>query len=245
LLLLAEASARDPYNFDNGFDAAYDWTHELGHWAWELFWGDQAPKMESHEFLPRLRAALTNEPEGYHPDALIFHFLNNNDTRTRFIATHGEAMTRVATALLLTLPGIPCIYTADEAGQSFLPYGDAAPISFRERYRGLRDYHKKLIALRKETPSLHSRHWQILEAEPAGQVLGYLRFLEGNEEPVLVLLNFSQDAANVTVSLPEDFPTLAGITLRDLLNDESVAVGAGNGLTVTIPAFGVRILATA
>jgi cyclomaltodextrinase / maltogenic alpha-amylase / neopullulanase len=236
LLLLAEASARDSYNFENGFDAAYDWTYELGHWAWGLFWGDQAPKMESLEFLPRLKAALTNEPEGYHPDALIFRFLNNNDTRTRFIATHGEAMTRVATALLLTLPGIPCIYTADEVGQSFLPY-DGGLISWRERYRGLRDYHKKLIALRKQIPSLHSRHWQLLDAEPASQVLGYVRFLEGNEQSVIVLLNFSEVLADVTVSLPEDFSTLAGSTLQDLLSGESVAVG-----NIGIPAYGVRIL---
>ena len=181
LLLLAEASARDPYNFDNGFDAAYDWTENLGNWAWAQFWGEQVEKVESGTLLRLLKSALTNEPEGDHSDALIFRFLNNNDTGTRFITTHGEHMTRLATTMLLTLPGIPCIYTGDEAGQWFRPYFDVTPISFRERYRGLRDYHKKLIALRKEIPSLHSRLWHLLEVKPAEQVLGYVRVLEGNQ----------------------------------------------------------------
>jgi glycosidase len=232
LLLLAEASARDPYNFDNGFDAAYDWTHELGHWAWELFWSDQAPKGEARDFIPRLKAALTNEPEGYHPDALIFRFLNNNDTRTRFIATHGEALTRVATALLLTLPGLPCIYTADEVGQSFLPY-DGGLISWREKYRGLRDFHKKLIAIRKEIPSLHSRLWQLLEVEPADQVLGYVRFFEGNQEPVLVLLNFSEEPASVKLTLPEEFSSLAQAgTLSDRMNGEEISFSGTNAIEI-------------
>jgi cyclomaltodextrinase / maltogenic alpha-amylase / neopullulanase len=245
LLLLAEASARDPYNFDNGFDAAYDWTENLGNWAWAQFWGDEAPKMETAQVIRHLKDALTNDPEGYHPDALIFRFLNNNDTRTRFITTHKEELTRVVTALLLTLPGIPCIYTADELGQSFLPY-DGGLISWRERYRGLRDYHKKLIALRKDIPSLHSRLWQLLEAEPASQILGYVRFLEGNEQPVLVLLNFSSEPAQVAVSLPERFAALAGqAALQDLLNGERVAVGAGDGLKLAVPGYGVRILAAA
>jgi cyclomaltodextrinase / maltogenic alpha-amylase / neopullulanase len=244
LLLLAEASARDPYNFENGFDAAYDWTEELGHWAWGPFWGEQAPKTETAQVIAGLKAALTNNPEGYHPDALIFRFLNNNDTGTRFITTHGEDLTRVATALLLTLPGIPCIYTADEAGQWFRPYFDVTPVSFRERYRGLRDSHKQLIALRKQTPSLHSRLWQLVEAEPASQVLGYIRYLEGNEEPVLVLLNFSSEPAEAAVSLPEGFAALEGpADLQDLLSDERVAVGAGNELKVAFPAFGIRLLA--
>jgi glycosidase len=222
LLLLAEASARDPYNFDNGFDAAYDWTHELGHWAWGLFWGDQAPRMDSREFLPRLKAALINEPEGYHPDALIFRFLNNNDTRARFISTHGEALTRVATALLLTLPGLPCIYTADELGQWFLPY-DNALISWRERYRGLRDYHKRLIALRKENPGLHSRLWQLLDVEPAQQALGYVRYREGNRDPLLILLNFSEEPASVNLDVPQELDALAETgMLSDLLNEEDI-----------------------
>jgi cyclomaltodextrinase / maltogenic alpha-amylase / neopullulanase len=228
LLLLAEASARDPYNFDNGFDAAYDWTENLGQWAWGGFWSDQAEKVDTAQMIEQLKAALKNEPQGYHPDALIFRFLNNNDTRTRFIATHGEPLTRVATALLLTLPGIPCIYTADEFGQWFLPY-DSGLISWSERYGGLLDYHKKLIALRKDIPSLHSRLWQIVEAEPASQVLGYVRFLQGHQEPVLVLLNFSEEQTAVKVSLPEEFAALTG-HLSDLLNEEDVSFTGTNAI---------------
>ena len=246
LLLLAEASARDPYYFDNGFDAAYDWTENLGNWSWARFWGEQTEEVDTAQAIESLKYMLLGGPDEYHPDALIFRFLNNNDTGTRFIQTHGEPLTRVATALLLTLPGIPCIYTADEAGRWFRPYFDVTPISFRERYRGLRDYHKQLIALRKETPSLHSRLWQILEAEPASQVLGYLRFLEGNEQPVLVLLNFSAESADAVVTVPEDFSALASsVALQDLLSGEQVAVGSGDGLKVTVPEYGVRILAAA
>jgi glycosidase len=229
LLLLAEASARDPYNFDNGFDAAYDWTENLGNWAWAQFWGEQASDVEPGTMIRLLKDALTNQSEGYHPDALIFRFLNNNDTGTRFITTHGEDLTRVATALLLTLPGIPCIYTADEAGQWFRPYFDAMPVSFKERYRGLRDYHRQLITLRKEIPGLHSRLWQLLEVEPADQVLGYVRFLEANEEPVLVLLNFSKEPANVKLTLPEQFNTLTQTgRLFDQLKGEDIAFTGTN-----------------
>ncbi|HJS18503.1 MAG TPA: alpha-amylase family glycosyl hydrolase [Anaerolineales bacterium] len=240
LLLLAEASARDSYNFDNGFDAAYDWTENLGQWAWGRFWGDEASETDTDTTIELLKEALTNPPEGYHPDALVFRFLNNNDTRTRFIATHGEGLTRVATALLLTLAGIPCVYTADELGQSFLPY-DSGLISWRERYRGLRDYHKKLIALRKEIPSLHSRLWQLLEVGPADKILAYIRYLEGNEEPVLVLLNFSEEPAAVQLSLPEEFSSLieAG-SLSDRLNDEDIAFNGTNAIQMN--SMSARIL---
>jgi glycosidase len=149
-------------------------------------------------------------------------------------------LSRAATALLLTLPGIPCIYTGDEAGQWFRPYFDAAPISFRERYRGLQEYHKKLIALRKEIPSLHSRQWQILEVEPGDQVFGYLRFSEDNRHPVLVLLNFGKEPAEIQVSLPEAYTgMIVGSALQDRLNDENIPFNHGK---VIVPGFGARIL---
>ncbi|HJR79061.1 MAG TPA: alpha-amylase family glycosyl hydrolase, partial [Anaerolineales bacterium] len=76
LLLLAEATAREPYYFENGFDAAYDWTYAVGAWAWRVVWDAYKLRLLSYN----LTEALTNRPEGFHPDALIFRFINNNDT---------------------------------------------------------------------------------------------------------------------------------------------------------------------
>jgi glycosidase len=246
LLLLAEAGARDPYYFEEGFDAAYDWTDELGHWAWASFWGEQAPDVGTPQLIDQLKEALTNGEHGFHPDALIFRFLNNNDTGTRFITTHGEEMTRVATALLLTLPGLPCIYTGDEAGRWFRPYYDAAPISFKERYRGLHDYHQQLISLRRDTPSLYSRLWQLLSIEPPGQVLGYARYLKGNQQPVLVLLNFSGEDTDVQVALPEPFQEmLQESQWQDLLTGQLASVSSSNPIRARLSGYQALILQSA
>src|SRR5215207_7826312 len=191
VLLLAEASARDAYYFDNGYDAAYDWTDALGVWAWKLSWDAQKYRLLAYN----LTDALTNRPDGFHSDALVFRFLNNNDTGERFISRHGEGVTRVATALLLTLPGLPCIYTGDELGEEFKPYEESGPLSWIERVPGLREYHKQLIALRTAMPSLHSRSWIPLTFEAARDQVayGYLRYHGEHEDPLLVLLNFSSE----------------------------------------------------
>jgi len=238
LLLLAEASARDPYYFENGFDAAYDWTAALGKWAWELVWDSKTL------LIYNLNSALTNNNQGFHPDALIFRFLNNNDTGTRFITTHGLEMTRVAAALLLTLPGVPCVYTGDEIGAWYRPYYDEMPVAWDEKkYPGLRNYYKKLIALRNDTPSLHSRQWQPLEAAPSKQLYGYLRFVAPAEPPLLVLLNFSDQELEAEVSLPDAFAAFGQQRrLRDLLNDETLAITAATPLTIAMPAWSARIL---
>jgi glycosidase len=238
VLLLAEASARDPYYFDNGFDAAYDWTAALGKWAWEIVWDSKTL------LIYNLSAALTNNNQGFHPDALIFRFLNNNDTGTRFITDHGEELTRVAAALLLTLPGIPCVYTGDEIGAWFRPYYDTVPLVWKEdRYPGLRDYYKRLIALRKETPGLHSRHWQPLDAGPPKQVYGYVRYVAPADRPLLVLLNFSDQDVEAEVPLPEEFAALAQEpTMRDLLAGADVPIRGTAPLRIAMPAWGARIL---
>ena len=242
LMLLAEASARDPYYFDNGFDVAYDWTDQLGHWAWRIVWEDYKYKLLAYN----LTAALTNRPNGFHPDALIFRFLNNNDTGERFITRHGEGVTRVATALLLTLPGVPCIYTGDELGEEFKPYEDPGPLSWIERVPGLREYHKQLIGLRSALPSLHSRLWNPLQLEAAPEQVAYafLRYHDEYQDPVLVLLNFNEQPTKLRFSLPEGFAALQGKTaLKDLLSDESVTVEQNGAVwKVAMPGYGVRLL---
>lgn len=239
LLLLAEASAREPYYFDNGFDAAYDWTYRPGGWAWEIIWNAYKYRLLSYN----LTNALTNPPEGFHADALIFRFLNNNDTGKRFITRHGEGVTRVATALLMTLPGVPNIYTGDEYGLEFHPYQQLEPLNFKEQYPGLRDYHKRLITLRKAYPSLHSRSLAILELDAVPQtVYGYIRYGGPSDPPVLVLLNFSEEPAEITFDLPDGFSSLSVPSLYDLLAEEEVPVAGGDRIQISVPGQTARIL---
>jgi glycosidase len=130
LMLLAEATARDEYYFENGFDVGYDWTARPGGWAWEPVWNAYKYRLLAYNMI----SVLTNRPDGYPPDALVFRFINNNDTGRRFITRHGEGVARVATAMLLTLPGIPCIYTGDEYGLEFEPYQRIEPLEFEVDY---------------------------------------------------------------------------------------------------------------
>jgi cyclomaltodextrinase / maltogenic alpha-amylase / neopullulanase len=237
ILLLAEAGARDDYYFTEGFDAAYDWTEELGHGAWEHVFEDP------QEITSRLHAALTNHGKGFHQDALILHFLNNNDTAERFLTRYGLGLTRTATALLLTLPGLPCLYTGDEIGAQFLPYKNPEPLDWSADPHDLRGYHQKLIALRKAVPALHSRQWEILPANPQVQIYAYIRYTDQGDAPVLVLLNFSETSAVAAVHIPARFQTLIQApNLREILTDTVIETGSQNPLTVEIPPMTAYLL---
>jgi cyclomaltodextrinase / maltogenic alpha-amylase / neopullulanase len=239
LMLLAEATAREPYYFDNGFDVAYDWTYQPGGWAWRVVWDAYKYRLLSYN----LTDALMNRPEGFHPDAVIFRFLNNNDTGRRFITRHGEVVTRVATAMLLTLPGVPLIYTGDEYGLEFEPYQQLDPLTFEEQFPGLREYHKKLITLRKRIPSLHSRLMTLITPDAVPQtVFSYLRYDETSETPVLVLLNFSEEPAQFGFDIPAEFGAPSGNELYDLLAEESVQAIAVGRIYVSVPAQTSRLL---
>ncbi|MGE5224091.1 MAG: alpha-amylase family glycosyl hydrolase [Omnitrophica WOR_2 bacterium] len=240
LLLLAEASARDGVYFDNGYDAAYDWTEQLGKWAWEMVFETYKNRL----LVYNLDIALTNHQKGYSPDALIFRFLNNNDTGQRFITKYGLEMTRVATALLLTLPGIPCIYTGDEYGESYQPYNDPQPLSWKEQFPGLRDYHKKLVELRTKIPGLHSRDWYLLEIQSIPRIYGYLRYNQKPEnQPVLVLLNFYTEEIEAQVNLPEEFSRImSGKQFVDLLEDKPAPVISINPLKISVKPMSALIL---
>jgi cyclomaltodextrinase / maltogenic alpha-amylase / neopullulanase len=219
LMLIAEASARDPYYFSNGFDVAYDWTENLGNWAWQGVF--DAPEVISSW----LDAALLNRPKGYHPDAVIFRFLNNNDTGTRFVDLYGEDLVYPAAALLLTLPGVPELYTGDEIGASYLPYESLVPLSWKDE-RGLRPYYEKLIDLRLRTPALHSLEWERVEVDAPASVYSYVRTAHEGP-PVLVLLNFASPTP-VDVRLDDPLAPFAGGIVRDLLTGQRFELASGS-----------------
>jgi cyclomaltodextrinase / maltogenic alpha-amylase / neopullulanase len=220
-LLIAEASARDPYYFTHGYDAAYDWTDELGQWAWD----GAFDQLDPADVVESLRAALSHTRPGH----LVFRFLNNNDTGSSFVSRYGTDVTRVASTLLLTLPGIPCVYTGEEVGASFSPYEDTAPIVWRDRY-DLRGHYKALIALRKRLRALHGPDFRVLDAKGTPGVLAYVR---GGNRPVLVVLNFADAPRTVRLDLPS--------ALRGALHDE-LGGGTTDSTAIRVDAYGSLVL---
>lgn len=127
------------------------------------------------------------------------NLLNSHDTSRVFTATEEDRDSlHLATCLLLTFPGAPCIYYGDEVG---LPGGKDPDCrrGFPEKVDWDLDtlkYHQQLIALRHKYPALRTGDYRILYAKDA--VFVFARILE--TEVVIVAINV--DLSEITVSFP-------------------------------------------
>jgi cyclomaltodextrinase len=245
LLLLAEASARDPYYLESGFDAAYDWTDELGHHAWEGVFSS------SQGIAARLAAAVEETARRAQRPERTFRFLNNNDTGARFISRHGAGLTRVATAALLTLPGIPCVYALDELGAEYAPYEEEQPrVPANPSWKAL---HQALIALRKSTPALRGAGYRALKVGTDDELFVFLRTASPlgsptqgarastSDEPALVALNFADRPVRHAVALPPEFSIRPAKRLHDALAGSTVVVTPA-GVDLQLEPWGAKVL---
>jgi cyclomaltodextrinase len=148
------------------------------------------------------------------------------------VTRYGIGATRVASAMLLTLPGMPSLYAGEETGAAFEPYNDIAPLP-RDDPHGLRSWYAQLIALRHTYPALRSSNLEFVDSESAGNVLAYIRRAPKGSDDLLILLNYADGPANIP--LPPEF-RMHG--LRDVAAGD-VLPGARN---LTLPAYGVRVL---
>lgn len=229
LIMLAEASARDPYYFANGFDLAYDWTDKLGEWAWKEAFETPA---RAGEILHRALTLRATNP------SRVIRFLNNNDTGARFITRYGEAMTRLSSVFQLTVPGVPLIYMGDEVGAEYEPYDDPAPLTWDDPH-ALRAHYLKLLRLRQSIPALSSGDWLPIIPERNRSAYAFFRFIEKKSE-ALVVLNFG-NATTVDLEIPARFRSrfASGQPLEDHLSNQLLQVtcvksGAGT-TTLRIP----------
>jgi cyclomaltodextrinase len=191
IALLAESSAREPYTFANGFDAAYDWTSQVGEWSWRAAFAE-----DGRVRLDVLRAALTNDGAGFVRDAVILRFINNNDTGPRFVTRFGLPLAKLAATLMFTLPGVPLIYNGDEAGASFEPYDEGPPIQWNDGGE-LAMHYRELAAMRRQSATLRTSDLQLLRTDRDEALLAYLRPAAPGSVDVLVVLNFSAQPLRV------------------------------------------------
>jgi glycosidase len=141
--------------------------------------------------------------------------------------------------MLLTLPGIPSLYSGDEVGAAFEPYRPHGPIIWDDPH-GLRDWYTRLIALRAQLPALRSRELHVLDVGAADQVLAYVRPAVEGDGSLLVLLNFG--AADAAFSLTEDLLRAGWHTdMIDLLSGARTGARDQDN-AIVVPGYGVRIL---
>jgi cyclomaltodextrinase len=235
VLMLAEASAVDPYYFSHGFDVGYDWTDQPGQWAWTSAF--EFPQETGALLAP----AITNDPDGYAPDAIVMRFINNNDTGVRFVDQYGAGMTRVAAVLQFTLPGIPEMFAGDEIGASYEPYSNLAPIPWKDKH-GLRPLYERLIDLKHGTPTLNGHEVDVLETT-ADSALAYVRPASGGP-PVLVLLNFGEKQPQFAVTMTPALAEVVGSgAMHDLLTGDAVQLDVHNGsVAFPLPATSAFVL---
>jgi cyclomaltodextrinase / maltogenic alpha-amylase / neopullulanase len=116
------------------------------------------------------------------------NLINSHDTaRLRTIADNDRASVELATLLLLTFPGAPCIYYGDEVGMQ----GSIDPDSRRgflpepQWDQQILSYHRDLIALRDRYTSLRTGTYKTVYA--SGHVYAFERRLEN--EILIVVVN--------------------------------------------------------
>jgi cyclomaltodextrinase / maltogenic alpha-amylase / neopullulanase len=156
------------------------------------------------------------------------------------VTRYGPLLTRAAAALVLTLPGIPCVYTGEEVGAEYEPYGEAGIVDWEADPHGLREWYRALCRLRASRPALHAPGWARAQVAPdRGDLYAYVRHGGPEDDAVLVLINFGDDEARMQVTLPDGFETLAS-ALVDVLGDERVP---GPAAGIAVPAGSARVLA--
>jgi glycosidase len=149
----------------------------------------------------------------------------------------GSPRTRLAATMLLTLPGLPLLYTGDEVGAEFEPYDEGPVLRWTDSH-GLREHYARLVALRRDHAALQSERLKILETAHPESVLAYLRPGERREDDIIVLLNYRPEP--VRAALPAR--ALAGTTsLLDLLSGETITI-ASEVPVIDLPGWGAIIL---
>lgn len=197
LFLLAEWSAPDL--LVRAFDADYAWPF---HAALTRVLSLGAPASD-------LRKAWEEERRQFPTGALHLRFSDNHDER-RAIARFGEPAALAASALVLTLDGIPLVYNGMEVGDSAESGGPALaerlPIfwGIAERRPEFPRFYERMIALRRAHAALRQGETTWLANDDENRVSTYLRRAAGEE--ILVAVNLSSRPWSGRIEVPAGRP---------------------------------------
>jgi len=253
LLLLAEEKSCDKIVYQNGFDAAYDWTADT---TWVSQWIFQT-HYSAHKSLTIFDAPNVSMRSGLITKAIFqnssianrsLRFIENNDV-PRFIANHTLEQTKMAAALNFALPGLPMIYNGQETGFRGLPYAFRTIFNEGQTIEqadslGLYPYYQKLIKLRTQQPQLISPFINQVALTNSPNMMAFHRWKDNQH--MIIIINL--DEAPATASLVYDSGMkqyLKGIVdMKDLLSSKNFQLNTDNasGMQIPMQGYGTRYL---
>ncbi len=182
-----------------------------------------APALSAADYGAKMQDLLTLYP--WEIQLAQLNSLDSHDTaRLLTIAGGDRASVELATVLLFTFPGAPCIYYGDEVGLA----GGIDPDSRRsfppesEWDSAVLTTHRQLIALRKIQPELRTGDYVLLYAQ--GLVYVFARVLAGRE--TIVAINVGTTQAQVQIlSQGHSLPTHTVYRLKSQPSERLYGVG--------------------
>jgi len=184
LFLLAEWE--DP-KLHPSFDLTYDW--KLFHTYQDVYNGQKSPKEILNNYFAQLKE--------FSPHTRL-RFLENHDER-RAREYFGPKFSRLFSALIFSLPGVPLIYNGQEWGESERPsHFDYWKINWERRDEELLKFYQQLIKIRRENSCLTEGELLSLDKHLPENFLGFLR--QENPETIIYLANFSSRTETINLS---------------------------------------------
>lgn len=226
VFMLAEWENRDLH--ESAFNMTYAWSwNEVLH---DIVMGKQP--------LDKLRKYYAWNERAWPKSAYRMTFVSNHDENAWEGTQHEKFGDYLEACILLSVigEGMPLIYNSQEAGESKrLAFFERDPIEWQAHPIG--DFYTSLIRIKKAIPALYNGPFgatmiQVPNSMQA-QVFSFVR--QQGKDKVLVLINFSTEAVNVTL-----FEDLFVGNYVNGLTSEPVSLVTGQ--VMAIPAYGYQLL---
>jgi glycosidase len=256
------------YTFDGGVDSVFHFPHKFQVIDGVFKWGGPTSTIENlllaraanYGSIPHAGGPVDEDGNGLAPRQLLVNFIDNHDIPRFLYDKPSLPALWSALTYLLTIDGIPCLYYGTE--QEF--DGGNDPFNREDLWRSGYDTSRETFRLIRHLIDLRKTHAPLRRGgmtvrwatertgdEPDAGIFAFERTSAG--ETVLVVINTSESHPSETSYAWADPPGehmqtgfAAGTQLANVLDNgdtagQTVTVGEGGRLRVTVPARGARI----
>ncbi|MEC4893256.1 MAG: alpha-amylase family glycosyl hydrolase [Oscillatoria sp. PMC 1051.18] len=154
--------------------------------------------------LERLKDVIDCKRQGFMGASNVVNYIANHDQERLMVELANRNIfdeaafkrIKLGVALLMTAVGIPMVWMGEEFGEYKPKTIESAKIDWKlleqEQNRGLLEWYKGLIGLRKNNHALYTENINFFHENAEGKVLAYVRW-NGEGSRVVVVANFSDN----------------------------------------------------